>query len=179
MNNFILRNQVFIYFFLPPFSASPFQRWLQKESRWNQGESEENIYRYDILHFFLFYIATYFTLPSYDYRKLPFTGLIICVCICTSLSVSLSLYISLSFLSLSLSHFYLSLSFLSLSLFYLNLSFYLLGDMVDVTVSEGIYRLINMKSSRKGEVLSVSTINSIISNAHQKDDSASSHSHRY
>ena len=110
MNNFILRNQVFVYFFLQSFTSSPFQRWLQKESRWNQGESEENIYRYDILHFSLFYIATFFALPSYNYHKLSFTGLIICVCICASLSVSLSVS-----LSLHLSHFYLSL--LSLSLF--------------------------------------------------------------
>ena len=58
--------------------------------------------------------------------------------------------------------------------------------MVDVTVSEGMYRLVNMKSSRKGEVLSVSTINKIVSNALDKDKpitsasaSASAHPHRW
>ena len=45
--------------------------------------------------------------------------------------------------------------------------------MVDVTESEGFYRLLGMKSSRKGKVLSVSTVRDIVADAMSKDDSAS------
>ena len=44
---------------------------------------------------------------------------------------------------------------------------------MDVTVSEGVYKYLNMKSSRKGEVLSVSTVNRIVTDALNKPNSGS------
>jgi hypothetical protein len=36
------------------------------------------------------------------------------------------------------------------------------GDMVDVLVMEGAYRYLNMKSSRKGEILSVAQVQNLV-----------------
>ena len=44
---------------------------------------------------------------------------------------------------------------------------------MDVTESEGIYQLLGMKSSRKGKVLSVSTVRNIVADAMTKDSTAS------
>jgi predicted transporter len=80
----------------------------------------------------------------------------------TSFSTSLPLCLSLSSCSLFIS-LYLCTYSVSLNLFPS------LGDMVDVTFCEGISGFFGMKTSRKGKVLSVSTMQNIAKAVLAKD----------
>ena len=48
--------------------------------------------------------------------------------------------------------------------------YYLAGDMVDVTLSEGFNRIFNLKTSRKGKVISVTSMREVVENAIAKSE---------
>jgi hypothetical protein len=47
------------------------------------------------------------------------------------------------------------------------------GDMVDVTLSEGFNRIFNIKTSRKGKVISVTCMKEVVENALAKSEASS------
>lgn len=46
------------------------------------------------------------------------------------------------------------------------------GDMVDVTLSEGFNRIFNIKTSRKGRVISVTSMKEVVENALAKSEAS-------